>query len=149
MTESPSPARAADPGDPLVFAAVETAARHDGWTPDRQRDFIAQLARIGVVSAAARAVGMSPKSAYALRRRAGEGSGFAVAWACAIGEGRAQALDLSIDRAVEGEETPVFYRGRQIGTRRRYDNRLLLAALRATHPGARAVSMEPEGGFGG
>ncbi|RHW16321.1 hypothetical protein D1610_15875 [Sphingomonas gilva] len=146
MTDSPAPDAATDP---LAFAPVKTAARHDGWTPARQRDFIAQLARIGVVGAAAKAVGMSAKSAYALRKRAGEGSGFAAAWAGALDIGRARALSLAIDRALNGEATPVFYRGRQIGERRRYDNRLLLAALRAIDPAARTAPADLGGGFGG
>src|SRR3569623_682133 len=29
--------------DPIPFDPVPTAARHDGWTPARQRDFIAAL----------------------------------------------------------------------------------------------------------
>jgi hypothetical protein len=132
--ESSSPAPAAD--DPYAFTPVPAASsRHDGFTPDRQRAFIAQLARIGVVSAAAKAVGMSAKSAYALRKRAGADSSFAAAWDLAAELGRGQALDLSIERALEGEVIPVFYGGRQIGRKTRYDNRLLIAALRALQHG--------------
>ena len=120
--------------DGLDFAPVPSAStRHDGWTPAHQRAFINQLARIGVVRAAARAVGRSAKSAYALRRRAGVDSGFVRAWDRALALGREQALDTAIDRALTGEATPIFYRGRQVGERRRYDNGLLIAALRALH----------------
>jgi hypothetical protein len=132
MSDSPCPEPACR--DPFAFAPVPAASRrHDGFTPARQREFIVQLARIGVVSAAAKAVGMSAKSAYALRKRAGADSGFAAAWDRAIDEGRAQALDLSIDRALHGEVIPVFYGGRQIGERTRHDNRLLIAAMRLLH----------------
>lgn len=118
--------------DPLAFAPVaSTTNRHDGWTPDRQRGFIAALVEIGVVSAAAKSVGLSAKSAYALRRRAGPDSGFARAWDFALGEGQSRALDTAIDRATTGMAVPVFYRGRQVGEWRRHDNRLLFAALRA------------------
>ncbi|MES2444381.1 MAG: hypothetical protein V4574_16260 [Pseudomonadota bacterium] len=128
------------PADILAFTPVPGASpRHDGFTPARQRDFIAQLARIGVVSAAARAVGMSAKSAYALRKRAGEGSSFAAAWDHAVAEGRARALDTAIARALHGEATPVFYRGRQVGSRVRYNDGLLIAAIRAIDPAARAA----------
>jgi hypothetical protein len=124
-------------GDPLMFAPVASASRrHDGWTVGRQRAFILALARIGVVSAAAKSVGMSPKSAYALRRRAGEESGFARAWDAALGAGRAMALDVSIERALYGEVVPVFYGGLQVGERIRYDNRLLMAAIRAMNADA-------------
>lgn len=121
--------------DPFVFDPVpSTSTRHDGWTPDRQRDFIRELARIGVVSAAARAVGMSPKSAYALVKRAGPDSGFVRAWRCALDEGRTRAIDTAIDRAVNGVSAPIFYGGRRIGERRHFDNRLLIAVLRYARP---------------
>ena len=49
--------------DPPDFAPAERRFRHDGWTPDRQRDFIAALAQTGCVTDAAAAVGMSVRSA--------------------------------------------------------------------------------------
>ena len=123
MTESPDA--------PLAFTPVPTTrTRHDGWSPERQRVFIDQLARIGLVSAATRAVGMSPKSAYALRKRPGAES-FAAAWGEAVGIGRFAAEMTAIDRALSGEVRPVFYKGRQVGERVVHDNRLLLAVLRA------------------
>jgi molybdenum-dependent DNA-binding transcriptional regulator ModE len=116
----------------LTFTPVPTAfTRRDGWTAERQRDFIVQLARCGVVAAAAKAVGMTPKSAYALLKRPGADS-FAAAWQVAVGEGRSRSLDTAIDRALHGVARPVFYRGRQIGEYRRYNDGLLIAALRAT-----------------
>ncbi|MFZ5793581.1 MAG: hypothetical protein ACRCS5_00255 [Sphingomonas sp.] len=128
----PAPAAPAAPATPdIAFTPVPSASpRHDGWTPERQRAFLQQLARIGVVSAAAGAVGMSAKSAYALRKRAGAES-FAAAWEAALGEGRDRARDLAIERALIGTATPIFYRGRQIGVRQAFDNRLVLAVLRA------------------
>lgn len=124
-----------DSPDPFDFDPVPSASRrHDGWRPEKQREFIFQLARIGVVSAAARAVGMSPKSAYALLKRAGEESGFARAWDSARYEGRCKARDRAIERAIDGVAVPVFYRGRQVGEHRRYNDRLLIAALRHFHP---------------
>lgn len=66
--------------EPIPFTPVPLArTRRDGWTPARQRGFIDQLARIGLVGVAARAMGMSAKSAYALRKRVGAES-FAAAW---------------------------------------------------------------------
>jgi len=134
------------PPDPLAFAPVPSAScRHDGWTPDKQRAFIAELARIGVVSAAARAVGMSPKSAYALLRRAGEDSGFARAWEAALRQGKSRSLSTAIERALHGVATPIFYRGRQVGERRRYNDRLIIAALQAgRRPGEKGGHDERE-----
>lgn len=117
--------------DILAFAPVPSAStRHDGWTPARQRDFIDRLARIGLVASAARAVGMSPKSAYALRKRGGAES-FAAAWDAALDHGRFRARSTAIERALHGVVTPVFYRGRQIGERRRFNDALLIAVLRS------------------
>lgn len=120
------------PPDPYAFEPVPSASnRHDGWTPERQRAFIAALAKIGMVAAAARAVGMSRKSAYDLLKRAGPESSFARAWRGALAAGRTNAWSTAVDRAIHGVEIPYFYRGIQRGTRRVYNDRLLIAALRA------------------
>jgi|TARA_R110000822_G_scaffold21675_3_gene68313 hypothetical protein len=102
--------------------------RHNGWTAERQRDFIYHLGRIGLVAPAARAVGMSRQTAYLLRQKPGAES-FAAAWDRALEMGLDNAEDHAITRALEGYEVPYFYGGRQRGTIRRYDHRLLLAAL--------------------
>ncbi|WP_108809799.1 hypothetical protein [Sphingorhabdus sp. Alg231-15] len=127
-----SPARTAPiagEDDLLVFTPVPFAVkRFGGWTPNRQRKFIYHLSRIGVVSAAARAVGMTRDSAYKLRSRAGAGS-FAAAWDLAQEMGHGNADDHAITRAIEGYTVPYFCRGLKRGEIRRYDNRLLLASL--------------------
>jgi len=120
--------------DPFAFEPVRFARRRrDGWTPERQRLFILALSKIGMVSAAAAAVGMSRKSTYALRERAGPESGFARAWEAAQESGWTTVKFTAIERAIDGVEMPYFYRGRHCGVRRVYNDRLLIAALRATH----------------
>jgi len=114
----------------IRFRAVKVKARHDGWTPERQRAFIDRLCLIGNVARAARAVGKTPQSAYRLREHSGAGS-FCRAWDAALDASRAHAADLAILRCIEGETVPVFYRGRKIGEWTRHDNRLLLGALGA------------------
>ena len=64
MTDSPHP-----DDDPLVFTPVPASSRHDGWTAERQRTFIAAVAEHGGVAAAARSVGMTPQGARKLRLR--------------------------------------------------------------------------------
>jgi hypothetical protein len=119
------------PDDLLSFEPVSSASnRHDGWTPGRQRAFILALSRIGMVSPAARAIGMSRKSAYDLLKRAGPESEFAAAWRTALAAGKLVACSNAIERAIEGVEVPYFYRGIQRGTRRVYNDNLLVAALR-------------------
>lgn len=124
---------------PALFISVPSRRnRHDGWTPARQELFIIYLEQLGVVSAAAKAVGMSPKSAYALLNRSetlqqpgkDETPTFAEAWHNAVETGRDTAFSLTIKRTVDGEARPFYYRGRQVGERRIYDNRLLLSAMR-------------------
>jgi hypothetical protein len=129
------------PADPFAFEPVPSRRRHDGWTPERQRAFVLALAKIGIVSAAAAAVGMSRKSAYALLERAGPESGFARAWAEAQASGRTHVEFSAIDAALHGREVPYFYRGRQCGVRRVYNDRLLIAAF--------AAIQRAQGGSGG
>ena len=122
------------PPDPFDFEPVQFARRRrDGWTPERQRLFILALSKIGMVSAAAAAVRMSRKSAYALLERAGPESGFARAWEEAQASGRTTVEFTAIERAIDGVEIPYFYRGKQYGVRRVYNDRLLIAALAAMH----------------
>ncbi|HEU0043331.1 hypothetical protein [Sphingomonas sp.] len=61
------------------FTPVPVRARRDGWTPQRQRDFIAALADVRCVVVAARLVGRSFQTAYRLRARA-DAVSFAAAW---------------------------------------------------------------------
>lgn len=119
-----------DSSDQLAFSPVFLIrARHDGWTIARQHKFIACLATIGLVSAAARSVGMSAKSAYALRKRAGAES-FAAAWDRALSLGQQVADAEAVERAVHGVKQPIFYKGKQVGVKTVYNDRLLIAALR-------------------
>lgn len=128
------------PDDDLpVFTPVPVRARRDGWTPDRQRRFIRALAACGVVAAAARAVGKSATTAYALRERPGAES-FASAWDIAVAMAGDQALETAIDRMVNGVEVPRFYRGVQVATVRRPDYRLALKVL-DHHLAARGPAM--------
>lgn len=115
---------------PFDFIPVPSKSnRHDGWTPERQHEFMIQLAQIGLVGPAARAVGMSAKSAYKLRERDTLGS-FRAAWDLARQMGLDHACDHSIEYATNGKATPIFYGGRQVGERRHYPVGLMIAALR-------------------
>lgn len=64
-------------------------ARHDGWTPQRQLDFLDALARTRSVARSARAAGMSREGAYRLRARDPHGL-FAAAWDRALALPRSQ-----------------------------------------------------------
>lgn len=130
MRDSPPPLF--DDGDPLAFVPVPTLrARHDGWHPQRQRDFIRVLAATGSVTRAVRAVGSSKQSAYKLRERA-HAESFAAAWKVALQMGYDRAFEAAVDQAENGVVVPQFYRGRVIGTYRRHDIRLMIAVLTAS-----------------
>lgn len=150
MTSQPPPAPPSavdshDDADPLAFAPAPSAStRHDGWTPERQRRFVAALGVMGVVGRAARSVGMSATSAYKLRARVGA-DGFAAAWDAALDQGRERAWDVAMDRALNGVVVPRFYRGRQVGVSRRFDYRLALAALYPPPPAAGRSARDREG----
>lgn len=128
MTTRTAAARA-----PCAFTPVPVRARRDGWTPDRQRRFVDALARTGNVQAAALSVGMGRGSAYALRARA-DAAGFRAAWDGALDLAMHRLSAAALDRAIRGVATPVFFQGRKVGERRRYDNRLAMFLLRTRAP---------------
>lgn len=99
---------------------------HDGWTPARRAKFLTLLAETGNVRACAARCGLSAQSVYKLRRREPL---FARSWAAALVLARDHAEQVMANRALDGVEEPVFYRGEQVGVRRRYDTRLLLAHM--------------------
>lgn len=66
------------------FYPVPVRTRRDGWTIERQADFLGLLAECGSVIGACEGVGMSRKSAYRLRALPGAES-FAAAWDAALG----------------------------------------------------------------
>ncbi|MES2444125.1 MAG: hypothetical protein V4574_14955 [Pseudomonadota bacterium] len=138
----------------LLFTPhVPRRVQAGGWSPERQRCFIAALARTGVVRAAAASVGMSASSAYQLRARvlqqthnladvpmspetaAALGPGyvfsFAAAWDVALGEGLDLQIDAALPVALKGERVPVIRRGAIVGWRTKFNMRLAIAALGA------------------
>ncbi|MFC3594485.1 hypothetical protein ACFOON_12650 [Novosphingobium piscinae] len=100
--------------------------RPDLFTAERQARFLAALAETGAVRQACARVGVSPECVYRLRRRDGL---FAAGWDGALVLARRVAEDVLAARALDGVEEPVFFRGEQVGTRVRFDARLLLAHL--------------------
>lgn len=118
---------------PRFTPVPRQSPRHDGWTEERQIAFIEALADTGSVEAASRAVGMSARGAYHLRRQSGAES-FRAAWEAALQLGVARIEDVVMDRALNGVEEPVYSYGKLIGTRRRYNDRLLMFILRNRAP---------------
>ena len=131
---APSPAPAPAPALTGFTPVPRQKDRSNGWKPEVQRAFIEALADSGSVKAAARAVGRSPESAYALRRHP-EAHEFAAAWEAALDHGVRQIEDNAIDRAINGTEETIHYHGDLVATRRRYNERLVMFILRSRLPG--------------
>lgn len=118
----------------LIEAALEAsphrhpgrAQRKDGWTPERIRLFLTALAECGVVADAARAAGMSPKSAYNLRNRTANRA-FHLAWSAAEQLARRRLSADLLSRAIHGCVELIVRDGEVWAERHRYDNRLTMA----------------------
>lgn len=141
---------------PPFFHPVPLRARGDGWSEARQCGFLAQLYVTGSVTAAARGVGLTPRSAYRLRARA-EAASFARAWDRVLtppGSGhcagpqedfRKVTNATLVWRLETGLVQPVIYRGRMTAIRRKADNSALFRLLRRGNamPGARGSAGAP------
>lgn len=142
-TRLPVPAGELPPFTPVP----RQGKRHDGWTPQRQRAFIEALADTGSVSAACKAVDMSQPGAYYLRRQPGA-EDFRKAWQAALDLGVQRIEDVAMERALNGVEEPFYAYGELIGTRTRYNDRLLMFMLRNRAPerfGAQINGGAPKG----
>lgn len=116
------------------------AARADRWTQVKMALFLRELGASHSVSAAAKAVGMSRQSAYALRARL-KGEPFDIAWETAFQHGYDALHQAALERALHGIEQQVWFKGEVVGTRRHFDERLtcFLLAMR-NNQGAQQLS---------
>lgn len=130
MTKPARPAKKFRPDIP--YNPIPLRERHDGWTADRQTDFIDALAETGCVTDA-RAVGLSVRSAYRLRANPGAGS-FRLAWDNALEYAILRLQDAVTSRAIKGVPIPHYYQGKKVGEHRRYDERLAQYLLRVRRP---------------
>ena len=112
------------------FYPVPTRTRRDGWTVERQAAFLGMLAETGSVLGACEAVGISRKSAYALRARP-HAESFAAAWDTALGA-PLRKVTVRDDHflAHHGLVRVVMFRGRYRGSWARPDDSALLRMVR-------------------
>ena len=125
------------PGETIAptFTPVPMARnRYDGWTPERQRQFIMALAVVGSVDAAAKMIQISRNSAYKLRNRE-DAKSFARAWDIALSSGRARLFDYMMDRAINGVTTITLKLGGAVEIGHGLDGQLVTAQLRGPAPG--------------
>ena len=107
----------------LQFTPVKRRAlRTNGLTPDRQRRFIAALARGGSVRLACKVIGCSTFAIYHLRNSAGSES-FSSAWDNAVRRGARRVLDVMVDNAVNGTPEYLYQNGQLVAERRRFNTR--------------------------
>jgi len=114
-------------------AAAPGATRHDGWTLDRQLDFLEALADGCTVVRAAALVGMSAASAYRLRGRS-EGDIFAHGWRAAQAMAYWRLREIAMERIERGTETPSKYKGEVVATKTVFSDRLLMSMLEHLKP---------------
>ena len=130
MTDPTDPLATVLEGTILAFTPVpHRRQRADGWTPLTQERFIRALEAMGSVGAAAKAVGMSRRSAYKLRDR-DDADSFAQAWDQALDLGRGRMFDYAMERALNGVTTIRVLRGGSVDVRCNPNMSLVYAAMR-------------------
>jgi hypothetical protein len=127
-TDEPASSNNPAPKDILAFDPVPVRRRIDGWSPEKQRDYVEALADTGVARQAAAMVGMTEQSASRLRRRA-DARSFDRTCEAAMRVGARRLVSVAFERAIEGTIKQHFYHGELKGEERVYDNRLLIALL--------------------
>jgi hypothetical protein len=105
--------------------------RHDGWTLERQKNFIETLAATASVSDACRYVGLSRQSANNLYNRSPQ---FRAAWDEALKASVHVLKTTAFDRAVNGTQEQVWHEGRMVGFREKHHDQLLIYLLRVRDP---------------
>jgi hypothetical protein len=129
-SEAPAePQLSATPFDDIPLE--ESRKRLAGWSAERQRLFLTNLAETGSVHLAAAAARLSARSAYRLRARS---PAFAAAWDVAdqLAVGRLSAL--AFDRAINGRVEQVWSEGVLVAEKRLPSDRLLMWLLARLDP---------------
>ena len=118
--------------------------RRDGFDAERQQQFAEHLRDTASWKDAARLAGISRTTAYNLYNSP-DGAAFRALVDEAF-KGADLLLDsTALDRAVNGQEEIVYYKGERVGVRWKYDNKLLMFLLRARNPLKYAPLSEIEG----
>lgn len=123
------------PADPFAnYTPVVLRARRDGWTADRQRQFLAALAETGCISDACKAVGVAPRSAHRLRTRP-DAKAFARAWDLALLLAVPRLLAMAFERATHGAIRELWKDGVLIAESRQPSDKLLMFLLQHLRAG--------------
>ena len=100
-------------------------------TPEKKAKFLALLSEYGNVTRAAEESGCERTVLYRHKRNDED---FASEWEDAAKIGAARLEDEARLRAVEGWQEPVWHKGVQCGTVRKFSDTLLICLLKAHHP---------------
>ena len=100
-------------------------------TPEKLTAFCAALAETCNVGRACAAVGISRQTAYTWREADPD---FALAWERAMKAGLLALEDEAHRRAFEGTDEPVFYKGDECGSVRKYSDTLAIFLLKTRRP---------------
>jgi len=130
--------------DMQVPAPPPRRQRRDGFSAERQEQFLEAVRGGASGREAARLVGISPTTAYNLYNSP-DGAAFKAAWDEAAQVTDIVLEDTAFDRAVNGQEEIVYHQGQRVGRRWKYDNNLLMRLLRARNPLKYAPLSEIEG----
>lgn len=120
------------PATPFDGVALEDSRKRlAGWSAERQRLFLCNLAETGSVHLASAAARLTARSAYRLRARS---PAFAAAWDTAdqLAVGRLSAL--AFDRAIHGRTEQVWHEGALVAEKRVPSDRLLMWLLARLDP---------------
>lgn len=109
------------------FEVAPSRKQHAGWTATRQRTFIEHLSLTGSVGESAALAGVSSRSAYRLRNRAGAES-FARAWDSALQLAATRLAAIAFDRALHGRAER-FYKDGELVMERKMPSDYLLTWL--------------------
>jgi hypothetical protein len=131
--------------EPMPFDGVpleSSRKRLAGWSAERQRLFLVNLAETGSVHLAANAARLSARSAYQLRVRS---PAFAQAWNAAqqLAVGRLSAI--AFDRALNGRVEQIYRDGELVAERRVPSDKMLQWLLCRLDPRRFALPWEQRG----
>jgi len=101
--------------------------RHDGFTVERTRIFLATLGQAGCVRDACRVAGVTSTNAYRLKARFPL---FAAEWAKALARAQKGLHAVAWQRAVEGKETIIMRHGKEVERRITPDSSILALLLK-------------------
>lgn len=110
------------------FEPARLRPRHDGWTAERQRVFIATLAETGCISDACAVAGISPRSAYRLRGHP-QAAGFVEAWDRALAVATGRLASIAFDRAIKGSTREYWKNGEMVAEVRAPSDKILMFLL--------------------